>query len=59
MNTAIAQMALKVLLAQRRELMRLQDEGRLTHTVLQQVEVELDHAEMALNRLDRYDGKPA
>ncbi len=50
---------MNVLLAQRRELSRLHDEGSLTHAVLQEIEVDLDLAEMALDKLEWRGAKTA
>jgi hypothetical protein len=46
------ELSMNVLRAQRRELLRLQGVGALSHAVLQEVEVELDLAEIALDKLD-------
>ena len=50
---------MNVLRAQRRELVRLQRAGALTHAVLQEVEVELDLAEIALDKLEWRGAGPA
>ena len=50
---------MNVLRAQRRELARLQSVGTLSHAVLQEVEVELDLAEIALDKLDWRGTEPA
>ena len=47
-----AKLSMNVLLAQRRELVRLHDAGAVSHAVLQEIEVDLDLAEMALSKLD-------
>ncbi len=52
-------LSMNVLLAQRRELSRLHDSGVLSHAVLQEVEVELDLAEIALDKLEWRGAKPA
>lgn len=52
-------LSMNVLLAQRRELARLHDSGALSHAVLQEVEVELNLAEIALDKLDRRVAKAA
>lgn len=46
------ELSMKVLLAQRHELVRLQNEGALTYAVLQEVEVDLDLAAIALDKLE-------
>ena len=46
------ELSMNVLLAQRRELARLHDAGTVSHAVVQEVEVELDLAEIALDKLD-------
>lgn len=45
-------LSMSVLLAQRRRLVRLQRVGALDHAVMREIEVELDLAEIALDRLD-------
>ena len=50
---------MNVLLAQRRELVRLQSAGALGHAVLQEVEVELDLAEITLDKLEWKQAGPA
>lgn len=45
-------LSMKVLLAQRRRLARLQKAGVLEHAVMQEIEVELDLAEITLDRLE-------
>lgn len=50
--SAQRQLSMNVLHAQRRELGRLLEAGAVSHTVMQEVEVELDLAEIALEKLD-------
>ncbi|MBE0622344.1 MAG: sodium:proton antiporter [Burkholderiales bacterium] len=57
--TAQRELSMNVLLAQRRELARLQSVGALSHAVLQAVEIELDLAEIALDKLDWRGSEPA
>ncbi len=53
------ELSMQVLLAQRRELIRLHDAGAVSHAVLQEVETELDLAEIALDKLDWRSAKAA
>jgi monovalent cation/hydrogen antiporter len=50
--SAQRELSMNVLHAQRRELARLQEVGAVSHAVVQEVEVELDLAEIALEKLD-------
>ena len=52
-------LSMNVLMAQRHELLRLQQAGLLGHTVMQEIEAELDLAEIALDRLDGQQHEPA
>ena len=52
-------LSMNVLSAQRRRLVRLQKAGVLEHAVMQEIEVELDLAEIALDRLDWRRHEPA
>ena len=45
-------LSMNVLSAQRRRLVRLQKAGVLEHAVMQKIEIELDLAEIALDRLE-------
>lgn len=56
---AQCELSMNVLRAQRRELLRLQDEGALTHAVMHEVEVGLDLTELALDRLEWRSIRPA
>lgn len=53
------ELSMNVLRAQRRELARLQSVGTLSHDVLQQIEIELDLAEISLDKLDWQATGPA
>ncbi|QCB47904.1 cation:proton antiporter [Hydrogenophaga sp. PAMC20947] len=57
--TAQRDLSMRVLMAQRRALLRLQNEEGVAVAVLQDFEVELDLVEIALSRLEWFDPKPA
>ncbi len=50
---------MNVLSAQRRRLARLQKAGVLEHDIMREIEIELDLAEIALDRLDWRRPEPA